>query len=80
MFDTIYCIFFFFALSPCVLLCFLWPGLRKREMYIFGSIPGWRYDACRVNLLPQLNGFETEEQVRRVEEGVDDPSNGMSGV
>eukprot|EP00903_Cladosiphon_okamuranus_P005468 g5453.t1 len=40
---------------------------------------GWRYDACKVNLLPQLNGFETEEQARRLEEGEDDPSNGMSG-
>eukprot|EP00752_Nemacystus_decipiens_P001901 g1831.t1 len=39
----------------------------------------WRYDACKVNLLPQLNRFETEEQARRLEEGEDDPSNGMSG-
>lgn len=40
---------------------------------------GWRYDACRVNLLPQLNDFETEEEARRLEKGEDDPSNGVSG-
>ncbi|CAN0349094.1 unnamed protein product [Pylaiella littoralis] len=39
----------------------------------------WRHDACRVNLLPQLNGFETEEQALRLEEGMDDPSNARSG-
>lgn len=39
----------------------------------------WRLDACRVNLLPQLNSFETDEEARRLEEGEDDPSNGVSG-
>ncbi|CAM9667851.1 unnamed protein product [Scytosiphon promiscuus] len=40
----------------------------------------WRFDACKLNLLPQLNAdFETEEQLRRLEEGDEDPSNGVSG-
>ncbi|CAM9603488.1 unnamed protein product, partial [Hapterophycus canaliculatus] len=40
----------------------------------------WRFDACKLNLLPQLNaGFETEEQTLRLEEGEGDSSNGVSG-
>lgn len=38
--------------------------------------PAWRYDACKLNLLPQLNGFETEEEALRLEKG----ENGISGV
>ncbi|CBN77221.1 inosine-adenosine-guanosine-nucleoside hydrolase [Ectocarpus siliculosus] len=35
----------------------------------------WRHDACKLNLLPQLNGFETEEEALRLEKGED----GISG-
>ena len=58
-----------------------WGFVIRGGGYVFDSIhdPGWRHDACKVNLLPQLNGFDTEEQARRLEEGEDDPSNGMSG-
>lgn len=41
----------------------------------------WRLDSCRLNMLPQLNaGFETEEQLLRLEEGDGDSSNGVSGA
>lgn len=40
-----------------------------------GLTTAWRLEPCSINLLPQLNNFETEEDAKRFEEGGGDGSN-----
>lgn len=60
------------CLTTCVcacLLCLLVDDFVART-------PAWRYDACKLNLLPQINDFETDEEALRLDKGED----GVTGV